>query len=419
MTCAIYCRLSREDGLHGGEGTGESESIQNQKALLTAYAAEHGWEVGEVYWDENYSGADDTRPAFCRMLRDAELGRFSILLCKTQSRFTRDLTLVERYLHHLFPLWGIRFVAVLDQVDTALPGGRKARQINGLVNQWYLEDLSENVRSVLTQKRRAGQFIGSRPPYGYQKDPENHNRLSPDPATAWVVVEIFSLALGGLGKKAIAAHLTGRGIPGPGGGDWSGTAVGRILRRECYTGTLVQGQRRRESYRSPHLLSLPKSAWIRVEDCHPPLITKETFQAVGRRMDGNTRSGGGGTLHPLAGKVFCGDCGAPLTRTTSRRGERHYTYLQCAGLKKGGEGACTRHSIRLDALTAALCQLLSPTLESLPWEALWAGTEPQPFPGGAALTQALLPLLLPQLVGRVTVGEKTPEGQPVAVTWAL
>ena len=138
MTCAVYCRLSREDE---GRGAAESESIQNQKALLIAYAEKQGWALCRIYSDEDYSGADRARPAFNELLRDAQAGKFQVVLCKNQSRFTRDMELVEKYLHGLFPLWGVRFVAVVDNADTAARGNKKARQINGLVNEWYLEDL--------------------------------------------------------------------------------------------------------------------------------------------------------------------------------------------------------------------------------------------------------------------------------------
>ena len=131
---------------------------------------------------------------------------------KNQSRFARDLELVERYIHGLFPLWGIRFVAVVDNEDTARKGNKKARQISGLVNEWYLEDLSENVRAVLDLKRRSGQYIGSFAPYGYRKDPSDHNRLLVDPVAARTVQEIFRLFLSGDGKQRIAQKLNAAGV---------------------------------------------------------------------------------------------------------------------------------------------------------------------------------------------------------------
>lgn len=157
MKAAIYCRLSKEDEYK----VGESESIQNQKSMLIQYAVENGFEIYQIYSDEDYSGIDRNRPAFNAMIQAAGEHRFDLVLAKTQSRFTRDMELVEKYLHGKFIEWGIRFIAVVDHVDTDDRANKKSRQINGLVNEWYLEDLSNNVRSVLDHKRREGQYIAS------------------------------------------------------------------------------------------------------------------------------------------------------------------------------------------------------------------------------------------------------------------
>ena len=122
---------------------------------------------------------------------------------------------MERYLHRDFLLWGIRFIALVDRVDTGVQGGKKARQINGLINEWYLEDLSDNIRAVLDFKRREGRFIGSFAPYGYRKDEADHNRLVPDPQAAQVVREIFRRYLAGEGTARIAAGLNAAGVPSP------------------------------------------------------------------------------------------------------------------------------------------------------------------------------------------------------------
>ena len=154
ILCAIYTRLSKEDE---DKQQPESESIQNQKSLLISYAVERGWDIYHIYCDEDYSGADSLRPDFNKMIEAAKEKKFQIILCKSQSRFTRDMELVEKYIHGLFPIWGIRFIAVADNADTEIKGNKKARQINGLINEWYLEDLSENIRMVFDMKRRQGQ----------------------------------------------------------------------------------------------------------------------------------------------------------------------------------------------------------------------------------------------------------------------
>ncbi|MGN0984135.1 MAG: recombinase family protein [Gemmiger sp.] len=345
LKAALYCRLSRED-----DEDGESESIRNQKALLLQYAREQGYTVYGIYCDENYSGIDRERPAFNEMLRAASRREFEVILVKTQSRFTRDMELVERYLHGLFLEWGIRFIAVVDHVDTGDDANKKSRQINGLVNQWYLEDLSANVRSVLTQKRREGRYIAAFALYGYQKDPRDHNHLVIDPAAAAVVRRIFGMAAAGQGAAAIAGALNAEGLPNPtlykqqrGGpclrstdGRWSAATVHQMLRNRTYAGDLVQGRHKKVSYKSKKTVWLPREQWIVVPGTHEAIIDRATFDAVQRLRAARARSSGNGTVHPLAGRVRCALCGRALT-TSGREGG----YLRCRNCPGRGTGLPT------------------------------------------------------------------------------
>lgn len=296
MKCAIYCRLSKEDG-----SDHESESIQNQKSLLLKYALDRDWEIYNIYSDEDYSGISDKRPAFAQLITDAENKRFDIVLCKTQSRFTRDMEQVEKYIHKLFPLWGIRFIAVTDNADTAVKGNKKARQIAGLVNEWYLEDLSENIRSVLDHKRRQGLFIGSFPLYGYAKSTEK-GRLIPDPEAAAVVQRIYTMYLSGKSIYAICRVLNNENIPNPAtykaqkgeafhpssgksfSSKWNKTTVSRMLSNKMYTGTMVQGCRRKLSYKSDYIASVSPDEWFIVENTHEAIINPDLFNAVQEMM---------------------------------------------------------------------------------------------------------------------------------------
>ena len=198
---AIYCRLSKED-LDKSKSTDESESIQNQKLMLMDYAAGNKFLIHNVYVDEDMSGFSD-RPAFKQMIKDAADGRFNIVLCKHQSRFTRDMELIEKYIHGYFVEWGIRFISLTDNVDTNVVGNKKARQIYGLINEWYSEDLSNNIRTVFRKKMEAGQFLGAFAPYGYKKDPENRHGLVPDDGAVDVVREIYGLYLEGWGCRKL------------------------------------------------------------------------------------------------------------------------------------------------------------------------------------------------------------------------
>lgn len=373
MKCAIYCRLSREDE----NIRRESESIINQKDMLLSYAAEKNWGVYEVYIDDDYSGADSGRPGFRAMLKAAEEKRFDIILCKTQSRFTRDMEAVEKYIHKLFPLWGIRFVAVLDNIDTEAKGNKKARQINGLVNEWYLEDLSENIRAVFEQKRRAGKYIASFAVYGYKKDPRDHNHLLIDCEAAGIVQQIFSMCLSGLGTHKIAESLNSLGVLPPlmyrlskehtgtentkihPGGKWSATAVSRILKNEVYLGTTVQGMTKKASYKSKKCVNIPKSEWVRVENTHEAIIGKATFEAVGARLSAHTRSDGSGETYPLAGKLFCAACGGGFVKVSHKYKGVPKAYLQCKGYAADRKNpVCAKHSIKLCELENAVTERL-------------------------------------------------------------
>ena len=329
MKAAIYCRLSKED-----EGkNGESESIQNQKSMLIQYAMEKGFELYQIYSDEDYSGIDRERPAFNEMIRAASEHRFDVVLAKTQSRFTRDMELVEKYLHGKFIEWGVRFIAVVDHVDTDDTANKKSRQINGLINEWYLEDLSVNVRSVLDHKRKEGQYIASFALYGYQKDPAVKGRLQIDPEAAEVVKRIYAMTLCGVGAHKIAQILNEEGVPSPTAykqqnGDgyhltrktpyeslWSSGTIYQMLHNQTYTGDLVQGRHKKVSYKSKRTIWLPKSQWIVVENTHEAIIDKDTYDMVQQMMQHRTRSGAGGMIHPLAGKVVCGCCGCIMEQT--------------------------------------------------------------------------------------------------------
>ena len=371
MVAAIYCRLSREDE----DKHTESESIQNQKSLLIKYAVEKGWDIYNIFCDEDYSGMDRDRPAFKQLILEAEQGKFSIVLVKTQSRFTRDMEMLERYIHGRFLEWGVRFVAMVDNVDTDVKGNKKARQINGLINEWYLEDLSENIRAVFDNKRRNGQYIGGFPVYGYQKASAEKNKLVIDPVAAEVVRRIYQMYLAGHGRQHIAAVLNQAGVPNPTKykqmlgwgytnglqvndyGLWNRTSIGRILHDRMYTGDMVQGRTRKVSYKSKKMVSVPEKDWFIVPNTHEAIIDQATFHTVNRLLTQRTKSSGYGQVHALAGKVKCMDCGGAMSKTSCLYKGNRRSYLRCK-LYATDKSYCTKHSIRLDALEEQVLRLL-------------------------------------------------------------
>lgn len=362
MKVAIYPRLSEEDRNKKNE-TDESESIQNQKSMLIEYAINQGWEIYDIYTDEDYTGADRNRPEFNRLLKDAEARKFDIVLCKTQSRFTRELELVEKYIHGLFPIWGIRFVSIVDHADTDVRGNKKARQINGLINEWYLEDLSENIKSVFNNKRKNGVHIGAFALYGYLKDPEQKGHLIIDEEAAQVVREVFTLFAQGYGKTNIARILNDRGIPNPTEYKrqkglrykqpkskcstlWKYFSISDMLTNEIYIGNMVQGKYGSISYKSKINKPRPKEKWYKVENTHEPIIDRELWDRVQALIKEKSKPFSNGKIGIFARKVKCMYCGYTLHSTKHADG-RHY--LQCPTRHVSKE-ACEGSMISMNVL---------------------------------------------------------------------
>ena len=333
MKAAIYCRLSDEDKDKTGEN---SESIQNQRSMLLNYAAEKGWEIYDVYCDENFSGIDSERPEYKRLLEDAEKRRFDIILCKTQSRFSRNMEHTERYLNGLFGEWGIRFIGVVDNVDTAEKFTKKSRQINGLINEWYLEDLSDNVKAVLKNKHREGKSTRSFMPYGLKKSGDDKNKIEIDDEAARVVRKIFCLFLGGMSAAEIAAVLNESGIPSPQeykrmrgeklnipkkskSGKWTAQAILRTVKNPMYTGDLVHNVYSKPSYKSKRVLKNPPEVWDVIQNSHPAIISREDFEAANRMLEKKNKI-------PSA---ECGVCGCKMYAVQKSTHGRKYVYMKC------------------------------------------------------------------------------------------
>lgn len=366
MKVGIYCRLSEEDRNKQSKED-DSMSIQNQKAMLLQYALNQGWDVYDIYNDDDYKGSDRKRPEFNRILKDAQERKIDIILCKSQSRFTREMEFVEKYIHGLFLLWGVRFVSIVDNADTDNKGNKKARQVNGLVNEWYLEDLSENIKSALTIRREQGFHIGAFSLYGYIKDPENKGHLIIDPEAATFVRKVFNLYALGFGKTAIARILNEEGIPNPteykrlkgfrkktsanpNATLWKYYAISDMLSNEMYIGHMVQGKYGSVSYKSQQNKPRPKSNWIRKNNTHEPIIDDELWEKVQRKLHDNYKPfSTDGKVGLFAKKVRCMECG--YTMRSSKTKDRHYLKCTTSHSKKD---ACNGAFISVKLLEATV-----------------------------------------------------------------
>ena len=366
MKVAIYCRLSEEDR-NKQNINDDSESIQNQKSILVQYAVEKSWEIYNIYSDDDYAGADRNRPAFKKLISDAENKKFDIVLCKTQSRFTREIELVEKYIHTLFPIWGIRFISVVDNADTEIKGNKKARQINGLINEWYLEDMSENIKSVLTNRRVNGNHIGAFALYGYKKNPDKRGHLIIDEEAAETVREVFNLFASGHGKISIARMLNSRGIPNPTkykrlkglrysqpkgstGTLWKYFSISNMLTNEIYIGNMVQGKYGSVSYKTKQNQPIPKDKWIRVEGTHEPIIDMDLWNRVQELIKIKAKPFVAGNIGLFSKKVKCLNCGYFVR--ASKKDDKH-RYLQCQ-TRHVDKNACVGAFVSVDKLKSII-----------------------------------------------------------------
>lgn len=344
LRVAIYCRLSQEDRNKKNKED-DSESIKNQKIMLTEYALakEDEWEIVGIFVDEDWAGMNQDRPAYNQVLTLAEQGEIDIVLCKSLNRFTRDNIVVEQYVLEKFKEWNVRFIGIVDNTDTAVKGNKKTIQINGLTNQWYIEDMSDSIKAALDTKRNKGEYIGSVPLYGYLKDPNQKGHLIIDPVASEVVKEVFSLYSQGYGKTAIARILNDRGIPNPTqykvqqgiayktpphklGTQWKYFSISDMLANEMYIGNMVQGKYGSISFRTKKNKPKQKKEWIRVEGTHEAIIDKDLWNSVQSRRNSNYKPYKGGKIGLFAKKCKCKYCGYTM-KSSKSHGDR---YLRCS-----------------------------------------------------------------------------------------
>lgn len=340
ISVGIYCRLSEKD--RNKVEPESSESIKNQQLILTKYATEQRWKIYDIYADDDWAGADRSRPEFNRLISDAREGKINIVLCKTQSRFTREIEIVEKYLHNLFPLWGVRFISLVDNVDTSVRENKKRRQLGSLVDEWYLEDLSKNIKAVLTTRRNEGYYIGSTALYGYIKDPERKGHLIIDEEAAEIVKLVFKSFLNGMSKTDIMRMLNNKGVPNPTEYKrlkgikyktpktkretlWSYSAIGKMLRNQMYIGNMVQGQYASTSYKTHKNKPTGKENWIIVENTHEAIIDKDVWKSVQNLINIKSKPFEVNNTWILAGKVRCAKCGYVMKHVKCKSGN----YLKC------------------------------------------------------------------------------------------
>ena len=353
---ALYCRLSQDD-----KQEGDSNSIINQKKILKKYALDRGYTNIQFYIDDGVSGTTFNRAGFQSMIADVETGKVKRVIVKDMSRLGRDYLQVGMYTEIFFPEHDVHFIAVNDGVDSNQEDN-EFTPFRNIINEWYAKDTSKKIRAVKRSKGMAGEHIGSHPPYGYMKNPENKKEWIIDEEAAEVVREIFQLCVGGYGPTQIANILTERKILCPtyyalekGGKPrtalpadkytWNGPVVAKILDRMDYLGHTVNFKTHVKSYKVHKTIYNSPDQWKVFEGTHEAIINKETFDIVQKIRAGKRRPTKMGEMPMFSGLLYCADCGRKLSfhRKADDPPEKH-NYL-CENYRSN-TSKCTMHYIR-------------------------------------------------------------------------
>ena len=361
---ALYCRLSQED-----ENKGDSNSIQNQRAILEKYAKDNGFENIQIFVDDGYSGVSFNRPDFQRLLEMMEQGRVSTLITKDLSRLGRNYIEVGNYTEMLFPRWNVRYIAVNDNYDSLYSEGNEFAPFKNLFNEWFARDTSKKIRAVVKAKAERGERVSTQIPYGYKKDPDVKGHLLIDEETAPIVRRIFELCAQGMGPTNIGNVLSKdmvfkptfyryhrQGVYGtitdidkPYG--WTSETVSDILRNEVYLGHTINCRTRVISYKDKRQVDVPKSEQYRFENTHEAIIDQETWDAVQKVREGKRRRNNMGELDKYSGLLYCADCGSKLYFVRGKSIKpSDYNFICSRYRKHIGEQLCTAHRIREVAL---------------------------------------------------------------------
>lgn len=355
---AIYCRLSQDDG-----SLGESGSIQTQKAILTQYCQEHHMEIVDCYCDDGWSGTNFDRPAFQRMIGDIEAGRVNTVIVKDLSRFGREYAQMGLYIEHYFEEKGVRFLSLAENIDSSQGLNNLVLPFTNVINSLYARQASEKTKAAHRARAKNGMFLGSRAPYGYQKDPNDRHHLIVDPEAAEVVKEIFRMFADGIGYVRMTKILRERNILNPQAYfnqnnpdyykhsdywrkpfDWHATSVRAILNNPVYLGKLTFGKTKTKGFFDKRRVPAEESDWIVVEHTHEPLVSQELWDTVHQMMKARRRENGSGHVQPFAGLVKCAGCGSSLNASYDKK-KGKYTGFSCWVYKNYGKQRCTSHAI--------------------------------------------------------------------------
>ena len=375
----MYVRLSRDD-----ERAGESLSIENQKAILSEYIEKQGWTLHDVYVDDGISGTTFERPGVKRLLEDAKQGVINTILVKDLSRFGRNYILVGQYLDYVFPAFGIRFVALSDNIDTEQKdsAAMDMMPITNVFNEWWAASTSKKLRTVRVKNAKNGKNGMSHPPYGYTIGKDEKRTLQINEEVAPIVRRIFEMRASGMTPRKIADILNAEKVLTPNDYRlsktgvtsvvsswhlWNTSVLRTLLDNPAYIGNLAQHRTTTISYKNHKWQRRPKEDWIVIENAHEPIISKELWDRV-KEVEASVSNGKPtkrGFTHPLSGLLFCADCGQKMRLGWNMPKDIPYFNFNCGTRSRCGSSACFSHFITVPVLEKIIMQDVAEKAEKI------------------------------------------------------
>lgn len=355
---ALYCRLSRDDEL-----SGESNSITNQKSILSKYAKDNNFQNIKFFVDDGYSGTTFTRPAFMEIMELAEQGKIGTIIVKDHSRLGRNRLVVGQLLEEDFVRLNIRYIAIMDNIDSS-KGLNDFLPIQDWFNEMHAKNTSQKVRAVLKNKGESGISLANNVPYGYKKDENDKTKWLVDETPAEVVKEIFNLFIQGHGTFEIARILRERKILTPSEYNasistnstnqeyqykWCGTTIAGILDRQEYIGDTVNFKSTTRSYKDKTRVNLPKEDRKIFKNTHEPIVDEYTWNIAKQLRNNRKKRAKSGKKSIFSGLLFCNDCGKKMyfqSPVIDLKAKDHY---RCSSYKHD-TSACTSHYISDEVL---------------------------------------------------------------------
>ena len=362
-TAALYLRLSKDDGFTDRD----SGSIDTQREMLTRFCRENNIIIYDYYIDDGFSGTNFERPSFKRMIEDIESRNVNCVITKDQSRLGRNHLESGFYMEVYFPEHNVRYIAVTDNVDTLNSSTLDIAPFRNLLNDMYAQDVSKKIKSALLTRQQQGQFLGTKAPYGYMKDPDDKHHLIIDERYAPVVRKIFQMSIDGYGIHRIRDYLISEKIPRPvyaacesiGSYEryisddesvyqWSEGGVRDILRNPVYAGHIRGQKRPKISHKSSKRKSVSAAGTFVVKNMHEPIIEPEKWELVQRLIDSRRHERKREKFDNIfCGLLRCADCGYVLTLSSAHRSKRENIIdmlgYQCSSYRTYGKKKCTQH----------------------------------------------------------------------------